>query len=207
MRATASRMPIVFAPLVGLLLGSALAWAASSELVSSEGPVALSRPFGVVVAFAAFVWFPVVGYFAAFHGDWSYLYLVSSRRVPSAIDLVLVLAASAIVVGAFWATAHPLRKRRLAPVFAMMAAPAVLLLVALPLSLRRLAVSGTFAQFHGDFGTEPIGASVLGKGVLLMGFLLVLGVGWTVHSLARMGSEAAAGTGRHRRGRSSATRN
>lgn len=193
-------MPIVFAPLVGLLLGSALAWAASSELVSSEGPIALSRPFGVVVAFATFVWLPVVGYFAAFHGDWSYLYLVSSRRVPSAIDLVLVVAASGVVVVAFWAAAHPLRRRRLAPVFALMAAPAVVLAVALPLSLRRLAVSATFAQFHGDFGTEPIGASVLGKGVLLMGFMLALGIGWTVHSLARMGAETAAGVGRGRRG-------
>jgi hypothetical protein len=200
MRAAAPRMPIVFAPFVGLLLGSALAWAASHELVSSEGPVAFSRPFGVVVAFAAFIWLPVVGYFAAFHGDWSYLYLVSSRRVPSAIDLVLVVATSGILVGAFWVAAHPLRKRRLAPVFAMMAAPAVLLVAALPLSLRRLALSATFAQFHGDFGTEPIGASVLGKGVLLMGFMLALGIAWTVHSLARMGAEAAAGVGRHRQG-------
>jgi hypothetical protein len=193
-------MPIVFAPFVGLLLGSALAWAASSELVTSEGPVALARSFGVVVAFASFVALPVVGYFAAFHGDWSYLYLVSSRRVPSAIDLVLVLVAAGTVVGGFWVAALPLRKRRLAPLLALMAAPALCLAVALPLSLRRLAVSATFAQFHGDFGTEPIGASVLGKGVLLMGFMLALGVGWTVNSLARMGSEAAAGAGRHRRG-------
>lgn len=185
-------MPVLFAPVVGVLLGAALAWAASSELAVSDRPVALSRSFGIVVAFAAFVWLPVVGYFAAFHGDWSYLYLVSSRRVPSAIDLVLVFAAGGAVVGGFWVASYLLRKRRSALLYVLMLAPAISFIVALSLSVRRLAVSATFAQFHGDFGTEPIGASVLGKGVLLMGLMLALGLGWTVHSLSRLGSEAVA---------------
>jgi hypothetical protein len=190
MRATPSRMPIVFAPLVGALLGSALAWPAAPELIASDRPVPLSRSFAVVVAFALFAWLPVVGYFVAFHGDWSYLYLISSRRVPSAIDLLLVLASGSAVVGGFWVAAYLLRKRRSALLYVLMLAPAILFAAALSLSVRRLAVSATFAQFHGDFGIEPIGASVLGKGVLLMGFMLALGVGWTVHWLVRMGSEA-----------------
>jgi len=199
MRGAASRMPILFAPLAGLLLGSAFAWVASSELVATDRAVGLTRPFGVVVAFAAFVWLPVVGYFVAFHGDWSYLYLVSARRIPSAIDLLLVGVASGSVVGGFWVAAHPLRRRRSGVAFALMAAPAILMAAALPLSVRRLAVSATFTQFHGDFGTEPIGASVLGKGVLLMGWMLALGVAWTVHSIARMASEGLSSSGRARR--------
>ncbi|HXX65728.1 MAG TPA: hypothetical protein VEK07_01005 [Polyangiaceae bacterium] len=200
MRAAAPRMPIVFAPVVGVLLGSALAWAAWADLAASDRPVAFSRSFAVIVAFAAFVWLPVVGYFAAFHGDWSYLYLVASRRVPSAIDLVLVLAAGGDVLAGFWVAAHLMRKRRSGLLYALIAAPAIVLAAALSLTVRRLAVSATFAQFHGDFGTEPIGASVLGKGVLLMGFMLALGVGWTVHALARLGSEAPGNAGRPRRG-------
>ena len=50
-------------------------------------------------------------------------------------------------------------------------------------------MSGTYAQFHGDFGTQPISASPLGKGVLLMGVVLALGIAWTVRWLNRMGSE------------------
>jgi hypothetical protein len=75
-------------------------------------------------------------------------------------------------------------------VVALVVAPATLAVVGLLLAARRLAVSGTYAQFHGDFGTEPIGASVLGKGVLLMVAVLALGLAWTARALLRMAAEA-----------------
>lgn len=202
-------MPIVFAGLVGLLLGAALAWFASPLLANAgaggagrgggdafgegrgPGAVLLSRPFGVVLAFAAFVWLPVVAYFVVFHPDWSYLYLVPHRQVPSAIDLTLVLFSGAAVLLGFWAAVGPVRKRHFASIVALIAVPGVLVVLALPFCIRRLAVSGSYAQFHGDFGTEPIAASLLGKGVLLMGILLAAGVGWTLRSLSRMAGENA----------------
>ena len=208
-------MPIVFAGFVGLLLGAALAWFASPLLATASasaglsagggsrgageafgegrgpGAVLLSRPFRVVLAFAGFVWLPVVGYFVAFHPDWSYLYLVPHRQVPSAIDLTLVLLAGGTVLLGFWAAVGPVRKRHFASILALIAIPGALVVLALPFCIRRLAVSGTYAQFHGDFGTEPIGASLLGKGVLLMGILLAAGVGWTLRSLSRMAGENA----------------
>jgi len=206
-------MPIVFAGLVGLLLGAALAWFASPLLLSvgasadassraralaelpgegrGLGAILLSRPFAVVLAFAGFVWLPVVGYFVAFHPDWSYLYLVPHRQVPSAIDLVLVLLAGGTVVFGFCAAVGPVRKRHFASLMGLVAVPGALVVLALPLCARRLAVSGTYAQFHGDFGTEPIGSSLLGKGVLLMGVILAAGVGWTLRSLSRMAADNA----------------
>jgi len=183
-------VPIPFAPLIGLAIGAALAWVAAPELVRDDGPVAFSRPFAVVVAFAVLLWSPVVGYFVGFHGDWSYLYLVPWQRVPSAIDLGLVFLSGAAVVGGFWLSVRPVRKRRHGPVVAMVVAPAALAVVGLTLAVHRLAVSGTYAQFHGDFGTEPIEASTLGKGVLLMGSVLTLGLAWTVRSLVTMAAEA-----------------
>ncbi len=185
-------MPIVFAPLLGLALGAALAWLSGPELVRIDGPIVASRPFAVVAAFAGLVWLPVVAYFLAFHGDWSYLYLVSWQRVPSAVDLGLVLFASSTVVGGFWLAVQPVRTRRLGPVAALVVAPLAFAVVGTLLSLRRLAVSGTYAQFVGDFGTEPIGAGVLGKGVLLMTLVLALAVAWTVRALLRMAAEARA---------------
>ncbi len=201
-------MPIVFAGLVGLLLGAALAWFASPLLANagagggSRGPEAfgdgrgpgailLSRPFAVILAFAGFVWLPVVGYFVVFHPDWSYLYLVPHRQVPSAIDLTLVLLTGGTVLLGFWAAVGPVRKRHFASIVALIAVPGAIVVLALPFCIRRLAVSGTYAQFHGDFGTEPIAASLLGKGVLLMGILLAAGVGWTLRSLSRMAGENA----------------
>jgi hypothetical protein len=183
-------MPVPFAYVLGLALGAALAWVASPDLGSGDATIVASRPFSVVLAFATLVWMPAVGYFVAFHGDWAYLYVVPWRRVPSAIDLVLVLLAGAAVVGGFWLAVRPVRKRRFAPVVALMAIPGALAVAGLPLAAHRLAVSGTYAQFHGDFGTEPISASLLGRGVLVMGILLAVGIAWTVRALSRMAADA-----------------
>ena len=184
-------MPLPFAPLVGIALGAAFAWVAAQELSRTEGPIIASRAFAIVSAFAALVWVPVLGYFVAFHGDWSFLYVVAWRSVPSAFDLGLVLLAGAAVVGSFWLAAAPVRKRRFGPVVAMIVAPGALAVGGLTLAVHRLAVSGTYAQFHGDFGTEPIVASPLGKGVLFMGAVVALGLAWTVRWLVRMGAEGS----------------
>jgi hypothetical protein len=183
-------VPIPFAPLIGLALGVAFAWIAAPELSRDEGPIVASRPFAIVVAFAALVWLPVVGYFVAFHGDWAYLYLVAWRRVPSAVDLGLVLLAGAAVVLGFWLVVRPVRTRHFGPVVGMLVVPSTLAVAGLTIAARRLAVSGTYAQFHGDFGTQPIGSSPLGQGVLVMGTVLVLAVAWTARSLARISAES-----------------
>jgi hypothetical protein len=182
-------VPIPFALPVGFAIGAALAWIAAPELARDDGPIGLSRPFAVVASFAGMLWLPVIGYFVAFHGDWSYLYLVAWRRVPSAVDLGLVLLSAGAVIGGFCLAVSPVRKRRLGPVAMMVVVPGALALAGVAFSVHRLAVSGTYAQFHGDFGTEPIAASTLGKGVLLMGALLTLGLALVVRSMLRMAVE------------------
>jgi hypothetical protein len=181
-------VPIPFACPFGLALGAVFAWIAAPELARVDASIVASRPFAVVAAFAAFVWIPVVGYFVAFHADWSYVYWLPSQRVPSAIDLVLVAVAGAAVVAGFSVAVAPVRKRRVVPVVVLVVAPLVVTITGLTAAAHRLAVSGTYAQFHGEFGTEPIGASALGKGVLLMGTVLALGIAWTARSLAVMSS-------------------
>jgi hypothetical protein len=181
-------MPIAFAPLFAFAIGAAFAWLAAPELGSDEGPVALSRPFAIVAAFAALVWAPVVGYFVAFHGDWSYLYVVPWRRVPSAVDLLLSVLAGVTVVAGFVAAAGPVRRRHFGAVVAMVTGPATVGVIGLTAAAHRLAVSATYAQYHGDFGVEPIGASLLGKGVLLFGVLLAAAVAWTARALLRLTS-------------------
>ena len=48
---------------------------------------------------------------------------------------------------------------------------------------RRLSTSASYAQFHGDFGTEAITASALGRGVLWMALVGLIGLAWCVWSI------------------------
>src|ERR1700743_2707606 len=105
-------MPLPLAFPIGCLLGLGLAWMARVELARSEVPLVLTRPFLVALGFALIVFAPVVGYAVALHGDWSYLYLVRFARIPSAVDLGMVLLSAATIpagftVGAPWGLAEP----------------------------------------------------------------------------------------------------
>lgn len=178
-------MPLPLAPLVGFALGVVFAWLARAELARADTPAYESRPLRIVLGFAAMVFAPVVGYFAAFYGDWSYLYVVAWRRVPSALDLALVLGAGASVLGGFVAASPLARARKVGALGALFAVPAVVLVLAVLALQRRLGTSGTFAQVHGGFGTEPVTHTDLGRALLVMLTVLALGVSWCVRLLRR----------------------
>ncbi|MBX3227621.1 MAG: hypothetical protein KIT84_14800 [Labilithrix sp.] len=178
-------MPLPLAPVVGLLLGLGLAWLARVELARSEVPLVLARPFLVALGFGLVVFGPVVGYAVALHGDWSYLYLIRFTRIPSAIDLVLVVLAAATVpigfaLGAPWALA-----KRGSALLKLGAVLVVLLAGGTLLAAKRLAVSASFAQYHGAFGGAPIAQTPLGRGVLLSWLALLAGYGWAARVLIR----------------------
>ncbi len=176
-------MPVPFAIPVGLLLGMTLAWVARAELARSELPLVLARPFLVALGFGFVVLAPVVGYFAALHGDWAYLYLVRWSRVPSALDLAFV-AGCAMAVPVGFAIATPLAiARRGTRLLQINAAVAAVLIVAGAVFARRLSVSASFAQYHGGFGGVPLGRSPLGRGILLSWTALALAYAWSVHVL------------------------
>ena len=183
-------MPLPFAPFVGFLVGLGLAWAARADIGNNDGPLFASRPFVVATGLACFVYAPLVAYFVAFHGDWAYLYLVDWRRVPSAIDLALVLfAATCVPLGTIVALPAA-RARRLGTLVRIGAGPAVVVCGLLAWGARRLVVSATYTQFHGDFGTESIASSALGRGILWMGIVGVLGIAWSVRLVARSEGDA-----------------
>ena len=190
-------MPLLLAPLVGMALGALFAWFARGELARLEGPIAGARAFTLVLAFAAMIYTPIVGYFVAFHGDWAYLYLVSVRQVASALDLALVLLAGASVPLTWLAAARWARTERLGGVATLGGVPAAAALVLAIVFKERLATSATFAHFHGDFGTEPIASSHLGRAVLFMGVMGLAGAAWCAFQMrpAVSKSQAPAETG------------
>ena len=176
-------MPLLLAIPVGLILGMTLAWMARAELARSEVSLLLTRPFLVALGLGGVVLAPVTGYFAALHGDWAYLYLVPWTRVPSALDLFLViLAALQVPLGLAVATPWAIAKRgtRLLQVGA---AIATVLVIVCAVFARRLSVSASFSQYHGGFGGVPIGRSPLGRGLLLSWVALALAYGWSAHAL------------------------
>ncbi len=178
-------VPILLAPLAGFFLGVTFAWLARVELGRVDAPVVATRPFNVVVGFAGLVYGPLVGYFVVFHGDWTYGYMTPWRRVPSAVDLAVVLFAGATVLFGMAASAHAARARRLEVVAWLGVVPALFSAGLLAWGAKRLAVSATYAQYHGGFGVLPIASSALGRGVLLMAVVLAAGIAWTVRALAR----------------------
>ncbi len=176
-------MPLPLALPVGLIVGMTLAWIGRSELARSEVPVVLARPFLVAVALAAIVFGPVVGYFAALHGDWAYLYMVPWSRVPSAVDLSLVVLAAAQVPLGF-AIASPWAVAKRGPrLLKVCAAVGAVVLVACAIGWRRVTVSGTYVQFHDHFGMVPIGRSSLGRGLLSSWMALAAAYAWAAHVL------------------------
>jgi hypothetical protein len=178
-------VPVPFAPLVGFVLGVVLAWIARDELSRGEGPLIASRPVAVATALGFLVYAPIVGYFLAFHGDWSYLYLYPHARIPSAIDLALVLVAGGEVPLALILAAPAARARKLGAVVWLAAVPGVMAAGLFAWCSRRLSVSATYMQFHRGFGIVPIRASTLGQGVFFMVIVGALAVVWAVRSVSR----------------------
>jgi hypothetical protein len=176
-------MPLPLALPIGLLIGMSLAWLARVELARSEVPLVLARPFLVALGLGAMVYAPVVAYFVAMHGDWAYLYLVRFSRIPSAVDLTLILLAAAQVpLGFALASPWAMAKRGPALLKVGVVLGAVLLIACIVVS-RRLAVSASYAQYHAGFGVMPLGRTPLGRGVLLSWLALLAGYGWSIHVL------------------------
>ena len=172
-------------PLVGLLLGLLFAWAGRTP--GARGGVPLSsHVLLVVLAFSLLVFAPICSYFLAFSPDWSYAYLVNSERLPSTVDLALVLInASSVPVG-FLFGARQLRFRPSTNLTKLGFIPAMLSLLFVAVTIRRLGVDASYSQYHGDFGTRPLAGSPLGYGLLWMLSVLGGSTAWTTHHLRRI---------------------
>lgn len=182
-------MPGPIAPLVGFVIGVALAWAAGDELARSHASPVGSRSLVVVALFATLVFAPIASYFLAFDGDWAFAYLLDTRRVPSAVELALVLVDAASVPLGFVVAASRARARRLAALSSMAIPPSLVAFAAVVAVAPRLAIQASYAQFHGDFGTRPVAGSPLGYGLLWMDALLVAGALFTARTLRKLGRE------------------
>jgi hypothetical protein len=178
-------MPVVAAPLLGFSLGVVFAWAGSEEIARLGGSVT-SRALVVAALFGALVYAPACGYFEAFFPDWSYAYFLDSEVRPAALDLgLLVVNGLSVPLGlaAFSRAAASRRTAALARGAAVPAAVAALFVLAM---LPRLRIFASFAQFHGDFGTEPLTGSPVGYALIWMTGVVAFAAAWTARVLRRL---------------------
>jgi hypothetical protein len=178
-------MPVLVALPFGLSLGVGFAWAARRELrrvVTREG----SRGLGVAILFAICVFAPTGAYFLAFEPDWCLAYLVNTARASAALVPALLLLELCSVPLGFLVGNGLLRRGDETNLLRLLAAGVVVTVGAVMLGLRRFAVQGSYAQFHGDFGTQPLAGSSLGYAVLLLGFWLAAGLGFALWNLQRL---------------------
>jgi hypothetical protein len=178
-------VPVLVALPFGVSLGVGFAWAARRELrrVTSRET---SRGLAVAALFAVCVFAPVGAYFLAFEPDWCLAYLLDTARSSAALVPALVLLEVVSVPLGFLLGGALLRRGDETNLLRLLGTGAVVTLASVMLGLRRFAVQGSYAQFHGDFGTQPLAGSSLGYAVLLLGFWLAAGFGFALWNLQRI---------------------
>lgn len=180
-------MPVLIAIPFGLCAGLGFAWLSRRELRRVTSGEVGSRGLAIAVLFALFVLAPVSAYFLAFEPDWCLAYLVdTSQASPALTPALLLVALASVPAGFLLARALLERGGDEQSLLRALLAGVVVTLGAVMLGLRRFAVQGSYAQFHGDFGTQPLAGSSLGYAVLLLGFWLAAGLGFAVWNLRRL---------------------
>ena len=125
----------------------------------------------------------------SFSPDWSYAYFIDAGRIPEAAQLMLVLVDAASLPAGFATASGSAGARRAPGVARLVLIPGALAVAGTAAMLGRLSVYATYAQFHGDFGTESVAGSPLGYALLWVGAIVVGGAVWTFHVLRKMASD------------------
>jgi len=180
-------MPVLLAPWVGLLFGVLFAWMAREDLARSErGPLA-SPALVLTMAFGFLVHGPVAAFFLAYAPDWSVAYLVDSQRVPTIVDMTMLLLTTASPTIGYMISINP-ASRREGAILLRWWLPLLVLVVAVTIALGpRLGTEANYAQFRGSFGTRSIAGGGLGMSLLWMNAVLFCSAGWVAKSLRQLG--------------------
>lgn len=167
-------------------MGVVFAWAAREDVTPGAGSRILTRSFAFALAFSLLVFLPSIGYFLVFEPAWSYLYTVEGARRFAALNfLTLGATVSSVPLGFVLAVPHA-RAQRGASLVRLAVTPLVLSLTIALVAGKRLAVRATYAQFHGDFGVEPLAGSSLGWAVLWSTLVTSAAAVYTAVSIRRL---------------------
>jgi len=82
--------------------------------------------------------------------------------------------------------ALPLKQKRLKKLIIVAACPSLVALTVILLLARRLAVSASYAEFHGGFGVTPVAGTPLGYAIAWMNAVLATSVTLTVRRMLKI---------------------
>lgn len=177
------KMPAFVAPLIGFLLGVAFSRTSAEELSLDPTTVLGSRCLVVAALFSVLVFAPATAYFLVFHLDWAVSYVLDGQRIPSAVVLALVLVNAVSVPSGFVVAAPMVRRNQAKRLLTMVGAVSFVVLMAVLVASRRIAVCATYTQFHGDFGVQGLAGTPLGYAIVWVGIILALSIALTVRQL------------------------
>src|SRR5689334_7506191 len=103
-------MPLTLAPLFALLLGVAFGLVGRDEVRRTTASPTATRGFLVLGLVSLLLLAPALAYFVAFYPDWAWSYLVPGARIPSAVDLIVVLGVASLGLAGYAWTASALRR-------------------------------------------------------------------------------------------------
>jgi hypothetical protein len=177
---------LVSAPLIGFTLGVLFAWLARDDIARGSPGSLSSRSLSIVALYTFFIYAPACACFVVLEPDWAGAYLFEGGRARLFSVLGTLLSLSSVPLG-FVAAARATRSRRPVEVLRL-GAVSGLLAVALTLALfPRLTVRASYAQYHGDFGTEPVAGSPLGMSLFWVLAVVTLVSAYTGRVLRRLG--------------------
>jgi hypothetical protein len=180
-------MPVLIAPVVGLLIGVFFAWMARVDLARSERGPMTSPALLLVLAFGLLIHGPVTGYFLAYAPDWSFAYLVDSQRVPGIGAMAALLLAAASPTLGYLVSLSPASRSEGASLLRW-SLPLLVLVIAVTIALgSRLGTEANYAQFRGSFGTRSVAGSGLGVSILWMNGVLFVCAGWVAKCVRDLG--------------------
>jgi hypothetical protein len=133
---------LIFSVLVGLV------FAGCARQQFSGGAQPWGRELVAVLSFEAIILWPVALYYYLVYPDWSWMYFVDSRRLPSGVSILVLLAYVATLLGGYLAGWALLRARRERVLLAAMGGVSLTIAVFVISCRHRLLSSGTFAEYH-----------------------------------------------------------
>lgn len=161
-------VPVWLGAFVGVLLGAGVSW----WIRAGEPPPdplgdPRERPWlDPLIArwllFGGLVWAPVCAYPILFHADWAYAYVVDSRAVPSALELVLMISDAAAPAAGAWAVGR--KSLRFWSIAVPTACVALVLIVLGP----RWLTYGTWNEVRARLGAVPVWRSPIALGSVWM---------------------------------------
>lgn len=169
-----SPLPLPTFLLFGFGVGAAAALAGARELRFTPRHALGTDSFRAFALFVGLLLLPVSCYFYVFHGDWFLLYSVDARSLPSALVLVGIVIECGVAVAGFASGAALARSQRTNVGVALVTLSFVGASAVALVWRDRLTVVGSYSQYRGDYGLEPVGGALL-HGVLALGGFVCLG--------------------------------